>query len=84
MDILITLCLLAIFVLILMLPLRFRDVERNLEVFLFICRAAALTISGLETIPGEITGWNTEIVTTAIISPLGLHPFLAFPWGLCR
>jgi predicted cation transporter len=61
--------LLAIFLIVLILPFKVKQVEHNHEVFLFICGVLALTLSGFMIIPGEPTGRHPEIITEAILAP---------------
>jgi predicted cation transporter len=79
-----TLGLLTIFVLVLILPFRVKCIEHNLEVFLFACGVAALTISGLVTIPGEQTGWSMAIISEALLSPLNITNILGIPIGIVQ
>jgi predicted cation transporter len=58
----------AVLLAVLFLPFLVKKVEYNLEVFLFIMGAAALTISGL---------WGNEIIKTALVSPVSpKHPIV--------
>jgi predicted cation transporter len=69
----------AIFVLVLILPFRVKRVEHNLELFLFIMGAAAVTLTGT---------WSWDLIRTAVEEPLkkGIVPAvllagLAFYYG---
>jgi len=84
MEMLPTLGLLVIFVLVLILPFRVKCIEHNLEVFLFACGVAALTLSGLVTIPGEQTGWSLAIVSEALTSPLNIASIFGIPIGIVQ
>ncbi|MCK9632795.1 MAG: DUF1646 domain-containing protein [Methanoregula sp.] len=84
MDILANLGLLIIFVLVLILPFRVKSIECNLEVFLFACGVAALTISGFITLPGEQTGWSLAIVEEALLSPLQITSLYGIPIGIVQ
>jgi predicted cation transporter len=84
MDILVNLGLVAIFLLVLILPFRVKQVEHNLEVFLFICGIAALTLSGFMKIPGEMTGWSMAIINEALLSPLNITTFFGIPVGIVQ
>jgi predicted cation transporter len=84
MDLWVNLGLLAIFFLVLILPFRVKQVEHNLELFLFTCGIAALTISGFMKIPGESTGWSTTIVTEALLSPLKVATVFGIPVGIVQ
>ena len=58
MDLLVNGGLFFIFLLVLVLPFKVKQVEHNLEAFLFICGVVAVTIAGFMTLPGETTGWS--------------------------
>jgi len=53
--------LLVIFVLVLVLPFRFKRIECNLEIFLFVMGAAAVSITGR---------WGVELILTAVKEPV--------------
>ena len=74
----------AIFVLVLILPFRVKVVEHNLDVFLFICGIAALTLAGFMKIPGETTGWSTAIINEALLSPLKITTVFGIPVGIVQ
>jgi len=84
MDVLANLGLLIIFVLVLILPFRVKCIECNLEVFLFACGVAALTLAGLVVIPGEQTGWSLGLVEEALISPLQVTSLFGIPIGIVQ
>lgn len=84
MDIFVYVVLLGIFLAVLVLPFRIKQVEHNLEVFLFACGVAALTVSGFATIPGETTGWSTAVVTEALLSPLRITTLFGIPVGIVQ
>jgi predicted cation transporter len=84
MDLLVNLGLVAIFFLVLILPFRVKQVEHNLEVFLFICGIAALTLSGFMKIPGEMTGWSMAIINEALLSPLKITSVFGIPVGIVQ
>jgi predicted cation transporter len=84
MDLLVNLGLVAIFLLVLILPFRVKQVEHNLEIFLFICSIAALTLSGFLSIPGETTGWSRTIIIEALLSPLNITTFFGIPVGIVQ
>ena len=84
MDLLVNLGLFIIFLLVLILPFRVKCVEHNLELFLFACGIAALTISGFMTIPGETTGWSPAIVEEALLSPLDITSIFGIPVGIVQ
>jgi predicted cation transporter len=84
MDVFANLGLLIIFVLVLILPFRVKCIECNLEVFLFTCGVAALTLAGLIVIPGEQTGWSLEIIEEALLSPLQITSLFGIPIGIVQ
>jgi len=84
MDLLVNSGLLVIFLLVLILPFTVRQVEHNLEVFLFACGVAALTLAGFATIPGETTGWSTAIVGEALLAPLKIATVFGIPVGIVQ
>jgi predicted cation transporter len=84
MDLPVNLGLVAIFLLVLILPFRVKQVEHNLEVFLFSCGVVALSLSGFMKIPGETTGWSTTIITEALLSPLNITTILGIPVGIVQ
>jgi predicted cation transporter len=83
-DMLATLGLVLIFILVLALPFRVKCIERNLEIFLFACGVAALTLAGLIAIPGEETGWTLSIVQEALTSPLNVTSLAGIPVGIVQ
>jgi predicted cation transporter len=83
-DIFAKLGLLIIFIFVLILPFRVKQVEHNLEVFLFACGVVALTLSGFMTIAGEPTGWSIEIITEAFLAPLNITSILGIPIGIVQ
>ncbi|NMB78398.1 MAG: DUF1646 family protein [Methanomicrobiales archaeon] len=83
-DLLVNGGLLVIFVLVLALPFTVKCIEHNLEVFLFACGVAALTLSGFAVIPGETTGWSLEIVEEALLSPLNITSLFGIPIGIVQ
>jgi predicted cation transporter len=84
MEIWVNLGLIAIFLLVLILPFKVKQVEHNLEVFLFACGVVALTISGFMTIPGEQTGWSWKIVSEALLAPLNITSIFGIPIGIVQ
>ncbi len=83
-DLLANLGLVIIFILVLVLPFRIKYIECNLEIFLFLCGAAALTISGFIPIPNEPTGWNVRIITEALTTPLNITNIAGIPVGIVQ
>jgi predicted cation transporter len=84
MDILVNGGLFGIFLLVLILPFRVKQVEHNLEVFLFVCGVVALTIAGFMTIPGETTGWSLAIIEEALLAPLKITTLFGIPVGIVQ
>ena len=77
-------CLVIIFIAVLVLPFKVRAVERNLEIFLFVCGVLALTFSGFIPIPGVDTGWSREILTEALTTPLNIASVYGIPIGIVQ
>ncbi len=84
MDLFVNLGLLLIFILVLILPFRVKQVECNLEAFLFCCGVAALTIAGFAAIPGEPTGWSWAIIAEALLAPLRITTVFGIPVGIVQ
>jgi predicted cation transporter len=84
MDLLVNGGLFVIFLLVLVLPFRVKQVEHNLEVFLFSCGVLALTLAGFMTIPGETTGWSTTIIEEALLAPLKITTVFGIPVGIVQ
>jgi predicted cation transporter len=84
MDLLVNGGLFIIFLLVLILPFKVKQVEHNLEVFLFSCGVAALTIAGFAAIPGEATGWSIAIIEEALLAPLMITTVLGIPVGIVQ
>jgi len=83
-DLLVIGGLLLIFLLVLILPFRIKQVEHNLEIFLFVCGVAALTLAGFMKIPGETTGWSVAIVEEALSAPLNITSVFGIPIGIVQ
>jgi predicted cation transporter len=84
MDMIINLGLLLIFCAVLFLPFFMKKVEYNLEIFLFVCGAAALTIAGFASIPGATTGWSWTIIAEALTTPLDIARVGGVPIGIVQ
>ncbi len=84
MDIFANLGLLIIFLFVLILPFRVKQVEHNLEIFLFVCGVLALTMAGFMTIPGETTGWSFAIIEEALLAPLKITTVFGIPVGIVQ
>lgn len=76
--------LLVILLIVLIGPFRVRVIEHNLEVSLFICGVAALTLAGYTTIQGEVTGWSLKIVEEALTAPLRITDIAGIPVGIVQ
>ena len=84
MDLLVNGGLFIIFLCVLILPFKVKQVEHNLEVFLFVCGILALTIAGFMTIPGETTGWSMAIIEEALLAPLKITTVFGIPVGIVQ
>ncbi len=76
--------LLCIFIIVLVLPFKVKKVEENLEVFLFSCGIAALSVSSFATLHGETFGWTTAIVIEAITAPVMITTIAGIPVGIVQ
>lgn len=76
--------LIAVFFLVLLAPFLVRQVEHNLEIFLFACGVIALTIAGFASIPGQTTGWTIAIVEEALAAPLRIAEVFGIPIGIVQ
>ena len=79
----------AVFLAVLLLPFRIKWVEGNLEIFLFLCGVAALTLSGFYSglsLNGEAvhTGWSLAIVEEALKAPVYVQNKLRLPVGIVQ
>jgi predicted cation transporter len=81
---LVNILLVGIFILVLVLPFKVKKVEENLEVFLFICGIAALSISSFATLEGETFGWTPEIVVEALTAPVMITTVAGIPVGIVQ
>ena len=84
MDMTVNLGLLLIFCAVLFLPFFVKKIECNLEIFLFVCGAAALTIAGFASIPGATTGWSLAIIAEALTTPLDIARVGWVPIGIVQ
>jgi predicted cation transporter len=73
---------LVIFLAVLLGPFKIKIIEENLEVFLFVCGIAAMTIAGFVKLPGLETGWRPEIIKEALTSPLNSLHIGGIPIGI--
>ena len=76
--------LLIVFCAVMILPFTVKTIERNLEVFLFVCGVASLTIAGYASAAGETYGWSTAIVVEALTSPLNIATIWGIPIGIVQ
>jgi predicted cation transporter len=74
----------CIFLLVLVLPFKIKKVEENLEIFLFICGVAALTVSSFATLHGETFGWSPAIVVEALTAPVMITTVAGIPVGIVQ
>jgi len=77
-------CLGVIFIAVLVLPFKVQAIERNLEIFLFVSGALALTFSGFIPLAGEHTGWSWKILTEALTTPLNITNIYGIPIGIVQ
>jgi predicted cation transporter len=73
---------LVIFLAVLLGPFKIHVIEENLEVFLFLCGVAAMTIAGFAELPGVETGWRMEIIKEALTAPLHVGDIFGIPIGI--
>jgi predicted cation transporter len=76
--------LVCIFIVVLVLPFKVKKVEENLEVFLFICGIAALSVSSFATLNGETFGWTPAIVVEALTAPVMITTVAGIPFGIVQ
>lgn len=76
--------LLCIFVAVLALPFRVKKVEENLEVFLFVCGIAALSVSSFAVLNGEKFGWSITIIAEALSAPVMITTVAGIPVGIVQ
>jgi predicted cation transporter len=82
--IIVNILLICIFIAVLVLPFKVKKVEENLEVFLFICGIAALTVSSFATLNGETFGWTPAIVAEALTAPVMITTIAGIPIGIVQ
>jgi predicted cation transporter len=76
--------LVCIFIVVLVFPFKVKKVEENLEVFLFICGIAALTVSSFATLNGETFGWTPAIIAEALTAPVMITTIAGIPIGIVQ
>jgi predicted cation transporter len=76
--------LVCIFIVVLVLPFKVKKVEENLEIFLFICGIAALSVSSFATLDGETFGWTNAIVVEALTAPVMITTVAGIPIGIVQ
>jgi predicted cation transporter len=83
-DLLVHAGLLIVLLIVLIGPFRVHLIERNLEVFLFLCGILALTIAGFASIDGQTTGWTLAIIEEALAAPLRITDLFGVPIGIVQ
>jgi len=83
-DLGVTIGFLIIFLAVLLGPFKVRTIERNLEVFLFICGLLAMTISCFVELVGTETGWRMGIIKEALTAPLKIGEIYGIPIGIVQ
>jgi len=76
--------LICIFILVLVLPFKVKRIEENLEVFLFTCGIAALSVATFAIVNGETFGWTTAIVLEALAAPIMITTVAGIPVGIVQ
>jgi predicted cation transporter len=74
----------CIFIAVLVLPFRIKKVEENLEVFLFVCGIAALSVASFAILQGETFGWTKAIVIEALTAPVMITTVAGIPVGIVQ
>jgi predicted cation transporter len=76
--------LVCIFILVLVLPFKVKKIEENLEVFLFVCGVAALSVASFAILHGETFGWTKAIVIEALAAPVMITTVAGIPVGIVQ
>ena len=76
--------LVCIFILVLVLPFKIKKIEENLEVFLFLCGIAALSVASFAILHGETFGWTKAIVMEALAAPVMITTVAGIPVGIVQ
>ena len=74
----------CIFVVVLVLPFKVKKIEENLEVFLFVCGIAALSVASFAIMHGETFGWTTTIIHEALTAPIMITTVAGIPIGIVQ
>lgn len=80
----VNLLLLLIFAIVLVLPFKVRKIEENLEVFLFLCGVAALSVASFATLHGETFGWTPAVILEALAAPVMITTVFRIPVGIVQ
>ncbi|MFA6226736.1 MAG: DUF1646 family protein [Methanoregula sp.] len=81
---LVNILLLCIFVIVLVFPFKVKKIEENLEVFLFLCGIAALSVASFATMHGETFGCTNAIVIEALAAPVMITTVAGIPIGIVQ
>ena len=76
--------LVCIFVIVLVFPFRIKKIEENLEIFLFLCGIAALSVASFATLHGEAFGWTPAIILEALTAPVMITTVAGIPIGIVQ
>ncbi len=76
--------LVCIFVIVLVFPFRIKKIEENLEIFLFLCGIAALSVASFASLHGETFGWTPAIILEAFTAPVMITTIAGIPIGIVQ
>ena len=76
--------LLVIFAIVLVLPFKVKKIEENLEMFLFLCGVAALSVASFATLHWETFGWTPAIILEALAAPVMITTIFGIPIGIVQ
>ncbi len=76
--------LLVIFAIVLVLPFKVKKIEENIEMFLFLCGVAALSVASFATLHGETFGWTPAIILEALAAPVMITTVFGIPVGIVQ
>jgi predicted cation transporter len=82
--VIVNILLFCIFVVVLVLPFKVKMIEENLEMFLFVCGIAALSVASFATLNGETFGWTNAIVIEALSAPIMITTVAGIPVGIVQ